>query len=332
MRFYPAFSLSVTVLLMSIPFTFTGCDAQVEREPAPVAVGFTTNLYDVQPHLAKNYDKDDNSGFQQASFQPGDAPAGNIIEAVRDAGYDYIELNTAEIALLTDEAFEEAFAMIREAGLPVPVTNVFVPGHIKLVGPDTDFNQQNEYLQVAYERLQRLGVEYIVFGSAGARRIPEGFSREEAWNQIVEFSHRAAEKASEFNLMILIEHLRQEETNFINTVAEGFELVKEVDHPQFQIMIDFYHLAYEMEDPDIVLEVADYLHHLHMANPEGRVFPLEWDEHPFYVEFFQNLRDTGYDKRISIEARFEDFYSESQRSIEMMHEAFDPDYELSSVY
>jgi hypothetical protein len=38
--------------------------------------------------------------------------------------------------------------------------------------------------------------------------------------------------------------------------------------------VDFYHLASEHEDPKIMIEAKDHLRHLHMANPQGRVFPL----------------------------------------------------------
>ena len=83
--------------------------------------------------------------------------------------------------------------------------------------------------------------------------------------------------------------------------AGSFELVNAVNDPNFQLMIDFYHLASEREDPAIVLTAREHLRHLHMANPQGRVFPLAWDEYD-YAPFFASLRRIGYDKRISIEA------------------------------
>lgn len=326
MPFRPKNTFTSSLLLFILLAVLSGCKPGAVEGPSPIQVGFTANLYDVQPHLAVGMQPDDKAIFHLASLlQPRDDIKGNILQSVRDAGYEYLELNTAEIALLTDAEFETAYEMIRQVGLEVPVTNVFVPGHIKLVGPETDIALQDAYLSVAYQRLHRLGVEYLVFGSAGARRIPDGFPREEAWEQLAAFSHRAAEKAVEYDIMILIEPLRRQETNFINTTAEGFELVRAVDHPNFQLMIDFFHLAVENEDPAIVLEVADYVHHIHVANPDGRVFPLDWDEHPFYEAFFRNLREIGYDKRVSIEARFDDFHAESQRSIQMMREAFDPE-------
>ena len=117
-------------------------------------------------------------------------------------------------------------------------------------------------------RLSTLGVEVLVFGSGGARRVPDGFDRGQAWTQLVDFSRRAADAARPYKITVAIEPLRQQETNIINTAAEGLELVNAVNHPNFQLMIDFYHLASEHEDPAIVLEAKDHCH-LHVANPNA---------------------------------------------------------------
>ena len=56
-----------------------------------------------------------------------------------------------------------------------------------------------------------------------------------------------------------------------------------------ELMIDFYHLASEHEDPAIVLKASEHIRHLHMANPQGRVYPAEWEEFD-YGPFFANLK------------------------------------------
>ena len=71
----------------------------------------------------------------------------------------------------------------------------------------------------------------------------------------------------------MIEPLRSQESNIINSAAEGFELVKAINDPNFELLIDFYHLASEKEDPAIILRANEHIRHLHMANPQGRVFP-----------------------------------------------------------
>jgi sugar phosphate isomerase/epimerase len=249
------------------------------------------------------------------------------LEAAQAAGFDYLELRVSEIAALTDEEFEQTARRIGQLKIPTPVANYFVPGSVKVTGPNTDEAKQMEYVNGALDRMKRLGVEYIVFGSSGARNYPKDFPKEEAYAQLVDFCKRVAPEAQRRGITILIEPLRTQESNIVNTVRDGYDLVKAVDHPNFQLMADFYHIAYNHEDPEIVVEARDYIHHLHMANPVGRVFPLSWTEYD-YAPFFEALRRSGYHGRISIEASTKDMANDGPKSIGMMREAFDPAFSL----
>lgn len=244
------------------------------------------------------------------------------LEAAKAAGFDYVELSTTEIASMSDADFQAAAARLKEIGLPTPAANLFLPGALKVTGPDIDPAAQMAHVRKAFTRLQRLGTEVVVFGSGGARRVPEGFAQAEAFLQLVEFGKRAAVEARAHGITIAIEPLRREETNIINSAAEGLELVKAIGDPNFQLMIDFYHLASEKEDPAIVLRAKDHIRHLHTANPTGRVFPLQWEEFD-YAPFFANLRAIGYDKRISVEGATKDFAGEAPRSIALLRRAFE---------
>jgi len=245
------------------------------------------------------------------------------IEDARAAGFDYVELGTSEIAALSDADFESARARVRQLGAAVPVTNLFLPATLKVTGGDVNQEEQLRYVRRAFARLGRLGTQIVVFGSGGARRVPEGFSKDEAFKQLVEFGRRVAPDARAHNITVAVEPLRRQETNIINSAAEGLALVTAVNDPNFQLMIDFYHLASEQEDPEIVVTARDHLVHLHMANPKGRVFPLAWDEYD-YAPFFAKLRAIGYDKRISVEASAKDVAAEAPRAIVLLRRAFDP--------
>ena len=259
---------------------------------------------------------------QDHKVQVGLCTALKDIDAARTAGFEYLELGTSEIAALSDADYELALARIKQLGLPVPVTNLFLPATLKVTGPEVDREEQIRYVRKAFARLSRLGTGIVVFGSGGARRVPEGFPKEDAFKQLVEFGRRMAQEARTHNITIAVEPLRRQETNIINSAAEGLELVNAVDHPNFQLMIDFYHLASEREDPAIVLKSREHLRHLHMANPQGRVFPLTWDEYD-YAPFFANLRVIGYDKRISIEASAKEFPLDAPRAISLLRQAFE---------
>src|SRR6201994_3129808 len=242
------------------------------------------------------------------------------IDAVKTAGFDYMEVRTSEIAALSDADYEKAAAKFKEAGLPVLAANLFIPANIKVTGPNIDKDRQMEYVRLALDRVSRLGVRLVVFGSGGARQVPEGFSKQEAFEQLVDFGKRIAPEARSRNITIAIEPLRQQESNIINNTADELAWVNAVNDPNIQLMIDFYHFSVEKQDPSEILRVQNHLRHLHMANPNGRVMPLKWDEYN-YGPFFAVLRQIHYDKLISLEVNHANL-AEAPQAIALLRHAF----------
>ncbi|MEP6828981.1 MAG: sugar phosphate isomerase/epimerase family protein, partial [Rhizomicrobium sp.] len=228
---------------------------------------------------------------QKAGIQVGYCAPLAEIDASKAAGFDYVELRVTEIAALTDADYDTLAAHLKQIGLAVPVANYFLPGSLKVTGPAIDKDRQIEYVRKGLDRVARLGAGIVVFGSGGARSVPPGFSKEEAFDQLVDFLRRVGPEARAAKITIAIEPLRRQESNIINSAAEGLQLVKAVNDPNIQLMVDFYHLAMEKEDPEVLVTARDQIRHLHMANPQGRVFPLKWDEYD-YAPFFAKLRQT----------------------------------------
>ena len=195
------------------------------------------------------------------------------VAAAKQAGFEYVELSTTELAGLSDADFEQAAARVRQVGLPVPAAYLFLPPTLKVTGPDIDPEQQIAYVRKAFTRLARLGTQIVVFGSGPARKVPDGFPKDQAFQQLVAFGRRIAPEARARGITVTVEPQRHEETNIINSAAEGLRLVNAIGDANFQLMIDFYHLASEKEDPAIIVQAGAHIRHLHMANPAGRVFP-----------------------------------------------------------
>ena len=168
------------------------------------------------------------------SAQAGRNPIGYCVglkglEAAKAAGFDYVELGTTELTALSDADFEAAVAQAKAVGIPTPNANLFLPATLKLTGPEAATpEQQMAYVTKAFTRLERLGVTILCFGSGGARRVPDGFPKDEAFAQLVAFGKRIAPEAKAHGITVVIEPLRRQETNIINTAAEGFALVKAV--------------------------------------------------------------------------------------------------------
>jgi D-psicose/D-tagatose/L-ribulose 3-epimerase len=261
------------------------------------------------------------SAGQDHKVQVGYCTQLKNLPAAKAAGFDYVELGTTEVAGLSDADFEKVAQEIAGLGLPTPAANLFLPATLKVTGPEINRDEQMAYVKRALGRLSRLGVKILVFGSGGARRVPDGFPKREAFDQLVDFGKRAAAEARANGITITIEPLRQQETNIINSAAEGLQLVEAIGDPGFQLMVDFYHLASENEDPQIIVRARDHIRHLHMANPKGRVFPVEWEEYD-YAPFFNNLREIGYNQRISVEGSTKDLAGDAPKSIALLRRAF----------
>jgi D-psicose/D-tagatose/L-ribulose 3-epimerase len=236
------------------------------------------------------------------------------IDAVRAAGFDYIELRTAEIANLPDADYDRLVERMKASGFPVPTTYQFILGKMKITGPDVNKDEENAYFQKALDRVSKLGAHTVVVGSGTARQYPEGFSKEDAFRQLIDFFKRLGPEARKRQIVIAIEPLRHEESNIINSMGEGLQLIEAVSDPNVQLNLDFYHLEMVKEDPAIILKAASHIAHVHMANPINRVFPLRWDEYN-YAPFFENLRKIGYGKEISIEGATKDFPNEAPKAV-----------------
>jgi len=77
--------------------------------------------------------------------------------------------------------------------------------------------------------------------------------------------------------------------------------VREVNHSNVKMIVDFYHLRQENEDPDIIRLAQKEIVHLHFANPEGRRWPHSASEDPQYSRFFSLIKEIGYQGGLSIE-------------------------------
>lgn len=222
--------------------------------------------------------------------------------ALAEAGYDYIELAVSRD--LTPDADEREWAAKREAILALPLPpetfNLFVAGH-RIVGPEADTAALQRYVETALARAAEVGGRVIVFGSGGARNIPDGYDRSTALSQIGVFLNLCADASDRTGVTVAIEPLRRAESNIINLVSEGAALARQVGRPGVRCLADSYHMEAEEEPLSAIVESGDVLAHTHTADT-GRFAPGTgvYD----HVALFQALRAADYDARISIECSF----------------------------
>lgn len=232
-----------------------------------------------------------------------------------EIGYDYLEFSLQSIADLNEETFYEIVKECEKSPLKIEVFNGFIRKY-KVVGYEVDYEILKKYLNQAITRAYLLGGKVIVFGSGRARNVPVGFPRERAKAQITEFLIMAGEIAQKYDIDIAIENLNKKECNIINTVEEELEYVEKCNMSNIGALADFYHMRLEDESFEILRKVGHNLCHSHIANSHGRVYPIAENEDN-YKAFFNMLKEIGYNKRISIEAKLID-KSNYERALKVM--------------
>jgi sugar phosphate isomerase/epimerase len=217
-------------------------------------------------------------------------------------GFDYLEPAAAAIAALSVTEFQRVREQVLASRLRCHSFNSLIRT-MQVVGAEANLDAVSMYLDSTLDRCRQLGARVVVWGSASSRNVPAGRSREQTWQEIKRFLERAGDIAKSHQLVIGIEPLRKQESNIINTGAEALQLVDEVKHPNVKMIIDYYHLRMENEDPNILVRAREHLVHLHFANPNGRLWPKSAQEDPEYARFFQLVKQIGYTGGLSIEAR-----------------------------
>lgn len=241
-------------------------------------------------------------------------------ERLADAGYDYIELAVAGDLIPEDDemAWVEKRRVLEKLPLRPEAFNSFVRTG-KIVGPEADSERLRRYVERALERAAQVEGKVIVFGSGGARNIPDGFPREQADQQIRDFLDYCADTSDRTGVVVVIEPLQRGESNILNLVSEGAELARSLGRPGVRNLADTFHMEKENEPMEAIVAGADVLAHTHTADT-GRFAPGTGTYD--HIAFFHALRDARYDARLSIECSWTDFPAQIGPALAHLRSAF----------
>jgi len=244
------------------------------------------------------------------------------------AGYRYIEEAVARSfspRALSEEQFNQKLPAIIHTKCKVAAANVFFPSVIKLVGPDVREQEVLGYTDTVMRRCFAAGLRIVVLGSGGARKLPDGYNKEKAKAEFVVLVRKMAEVAAKYHMVIAIENLNHTEVNFINTLAEALEIVKKVDHPNFRLTADIYHMLMEDESPAAIEAAGALLVHCHIAEEKERAYPGKWGED--FRPYFRALKKINFSGIISLECGWKNIDTESAPALVYLQRQLDEAYD-----
>lgn len=225
-------------------------------------------------------------------------------DQIRQAGFDYAELDVPEIEALPETDFCIFCAKVHETGFPVltgaralPIADPwFFTGHFCAL-------DYKDYLEKACRRAKLLGMDRVIIGNGKARLLIDETSIEKEY-RFIDFMRMFAEIAGNYSVDVILEPLGPKYSNYINTLPEAVRIIREVGMPNLFTMADLRHLLWAKEPYEDIVTYAEYIHHIHMDYPASypeRPFPKVEDDFD-YSDFLSAINISGYQDTITIEA------------------------------
>lgn len=160
-----------------------------------------------------------------------------------------------------------------------------------------------QYLKDMADFAQKIGCKVIagpIYSAVGkARQIPDE-QRRKAWDWATENLKEAADYAGERGVSLAVEPLNRFETDFINIVEQGLELIERIGRPNMGFLLDSFHMNVEESNiPAAIRSAKGKILDFHAcANNRG----TPGEDNFNWPEIMRALRDAEYDDYMLIES------------------------------
>ena len=226
-------------------------------------------------------------------------PFGQRLEKVAEAGYKNVEL-VGEYRHWSAAEFKSAMNKRRELGIHFDTTAGLDHGIGKPAERDALLADLRHELPI----MERIEAPAIIIMSGN---VVPGLSRQAQHESCVEGLKRAAELVDGKTIAgqpirLLLENIDPEENPkyYLQSVAEGFQIVREVGHPQVQFLYDFFHE--QIAEGNLIEKLeknVDKLGLCHIADVPGRHEPGTGEIN--YANIFKSLARHGFSHYVAME-------------------------------
>lgn len=234
-----------------------------------------------------------------------------------EMGFDYIEATAGEILALTEQELDSLNDLRKNGKFSLRYVNSFVRPDLKICTETGEVLE--DYAREVIRRVAMLGAGVLVFGSGVARKCPESMTHAQGMEKFIEFIEICTKIAKEYGIKIALEPLNRTETNILNSVAEGAELVHWLNNPEIVLLADAFHMAIEGETADMILDNEDIISHLHISEAPGRVYPGKFGGE-YLIKLGKDLLSEGFCKDATVECCFDNFINEGPEALRFVKE------------
>lgn len=242
---------------------------------------------------------------------------GDNLKYLKDLGYQAVEI------AMRDPSAPEAAAVakiVEQLNIPVAMIgsapSELQDGIMLCHREETVRKAGEERLRALIDASARLGSMGVNIGRFRGTRIHgELWEASTGWMQ--DALKRGGDHAASKGVKIYIEPYNRYETNFVNTVSQGADYVREMNHPGIGLMIDTCWMNSEDASiPGAVFGGGSLIDYVHIAD-SNRYYPGAGHIH--FGDFLKALRHIGYEGYLTVQIdQKPDFRRVAERSINFL--------------
>jgi hydroxypyruvate isomerase len=223
-----------------------------------------------------------------------DLPFEQRLDKVAQAGYHAVEL-VGEFKDWSEANFQAANRKKRELGITFDATAGL---HRSLTDPG-DRDAFLDEVRAMLTIMDKLECTKLIVLSGN--KVPS-MSHEDQRKSCVEGLKRAVDLTSKKNVELLLENIDPEENPkyFLTSVAEGFDIVREIGSPHLRFLYDFFHE--QISEGNLIEKLEkniDVVGLVHIADVPGRHEPGTGEIH--YPNIYRKLAQLKYERYCAME-------------------------------
>jgi sugar phosphate isomerase/epimerase len=242
----------------------------------------------------------------------GETPWPDVCRSIAACGYEGVELApftfAPDVRDLSPAQRREIAQVATDVGLEITGLHWLLvsPPGLHLNSPDPAIRSKTvDYVRALIDFCADVGGTVMTFGSPKQRWVVEGTDPADAWAWARDGFRACVPTLVERGVTLCMEALPAPESNFIRTSDEAAEMVRQVDHPSFRLMLDVKSMCAEDRPPAETIRrhaggrpIDPLVAHFH-ANDANRRAPGmgNTDFRPIAAA----LHEVGYQGYVSIE-------------------------------
>ena len=224
----------------------------------------------------------------------------DLIVRLKGLGFDLIEVAVEDPALVDIKALKDA---LEKSGMTAVMCGAFGPGRNLSSLDEEERANAESYLKWMIDAAAELDAGPVIgpmYSAVGKDRLEDPADREQELQLAVSGLKKMCKYAVERGVQLAFEPLNRFETDMINVVEQGLQLIADVGAPNLGLHIDTFHMHIEEKDSAAAIRKAgDRVFHVHACENDRGVpgtGQVDWEG------VFQALIEINYLGVVGIES------------------------------